>query len=73
MGYDKPLTGNEFQTLERGNYAATYRMNTLLIPHARIFNESSIALSSDHELIAAIVVPPGNHGNPEVHQVLHRS
>ena len=68
MGYNKPIT-NKGTSYLLNNYVVTYQKSTLIIPHARIFNESSVALSHERDMIAAIVVPPGNHGNPEVHQV----
>ncbi|KAH9282479.1 hypothetical protein ECG_03817 [Echinococcus granulosus] len=51
------------------NYAVTYRRDTLVIPQARIFNDSSISLSRDGRLIAAFAVPHGNQQNPDSLQV----
>lgn len=51
------------------NYAVTCLRDTLVIPQARIFNDSSVALSRDGRLIAAVVAPPYDHGGPDVLQV----
>ncbi|KAM7537367.1 hypothetical protein Aperf_G00000061156 [Anoplocephala perfoliata] len=47
-------------------HSITFGGNSLIIPHARIANDSSIRLSPTGDLLAAIIVPPGNHGCPEV-------
>ncbi|CAL8088735.1 unnamed protein product [Calicophoron daubneyi] len=39
------------------NVAVSYNTNSLVIPHARLFNDSSICLSPDGRMLAAFVVP----------------
>ncbi|VEL26531.1 unnamed protein product [Protopolystoma xenopodis] len=39
------------------NVAVSYNTNSLVVPHARLFNDSSICLSPDGRLLAAFVVP----------------
>ncbi|KAK4471464.1 hypothetical protein MN116_004891 [Schistosoma mekongi] len=39
------------------NVAVSYNNNSLVVPHARLFNDSSVCLSSDGRLLAAFVVP----------------
>lgn len=38
------------------NMAISYNTNSLIIPHARLFNDSSISLSRDGHLLAAFIV-----------------
>ncbi|KAH8876309.1 Activating molecule in BECN1-regulated autophagy protein 1 [Schistosoma japonicum] len=39
------------------NVAVSYNSNSLVVPHARLFNDSSVCLSSDGRLLAAFVTP----------------
>ncbi|VDP79469.1 unnamed protein product [Echinostoma caproni] len=39
------------------NVAVSYNTNSLVIPHARLFNDSSICLSPDGRMLAAFVTP----------------
>ncbi|KAF6777417.1 hypothetical protein AHF37_03053 [Paragonimus kellicotti] len=43
------------------NVAVSYNTNSLVIPHARLFNDSSICLSPDGRMLAAFVVPNANN------------
>ncbi|CAH8495687.1 unnamed protein product [Schistosoma turkestanicum] len=39
------------------NVAVSYNNNSLVVPHARLFNDSSVCLSADGRLLAAFVIP----------------
>ncbi|CAH8850049.1 unnamed protein product [Trichobilharzia szidati] len=39
------------------NVAVSYNNNSLVVPHARLFNDSSICISPDGRLLAAFVIP----------------
>ncbi|CAH8554196.1 unnamed protein product [Schistosoma haematobium] len=39
------------------NVAVSYNNNSLVVPHARLFNDSSVCLSPDGRLLAAFVIP----------------
>ncbi|TGZ75772.1 hypothetical protein CRM22_000194 [Opisthorchis felineus] len=39
------------------NVAVSYNTNSLVIPHVRLFNDSSICLSPDGRMLAAFVIP----------------
>ncbi|THD22424.1 Activating molecule in BECN1-regulated autophagy protein 1 [Fasciola hepatica] len=51
------------------NVAVSYNTNSLVIPHARLFNDSSICLSPDGQMLAAFVAPRSDSSRvSELHQ-----